>query len=142
MGRVLSWFPFFVDRLSLRTDYRMGACVSKPSKCVVGGLNLRRKGRRIGRPRRRTKTQSLSNKLSKVEPSHSTDLPHRNPTYQGTKSISPFSFSFFPFTLCEVRIMVGSSCVSFSFFELELGLVKDKIIDINLPCFYALGYFN
>ncbi|XP_071914818.1 uncharacterized protein [Coffea arabica] len=61
----------------------MGACGSKPCKCLVGGLNLRRKGRRIGRPRRRTKTQSLSNKLSKVEPSHSTDLPHRNPTYQG-----------------------------------------------------------
>lgn len=61
----------------------MGACGSKPSKCVVGGLNLRRKGRRIGRPRRRTKPQSFPNKLSKVEPSHSTDLSYRNPTYQG-----------------------------------------------------------
>ncbi|KAL3525981.1 hypothetical protein ACH5RR_014353 [Cinchona calisaya] len=54
----------------------MGACGSKPSGCVGVGKT----GRRI---RRTTNTQSFSHKLNKVEPSHSTDLSYRNPTFQG-----------------------------------------------------------
>lgn len=113
----------------------MGACGSKPSGCVGvrgGRLNLGKKGR-IRRRRRRTKTQSFSNKLNKVEPSHSTDLSYRNPTYQGTRSIfqsPPFFFwdlarsgkvlSFSCITLYEIRIMVGSSCGFYCFFELGI----------------------
>ncbi|KAI5665591.1 hypothetical protein M9H77_15444 [Catharanthus roseus] len=62
----------------------MGSCASTPKGCVrVGsGLNLRKKHRR--RRRRRTaKTQSFSNKLSKIEPSHPTEVSYRNPTFQG-----------------------------------------------------------
>lgn len=62
----------------------MGSCASTPKGCVkVGsGLNLRRKHRR--RRRRSAKAQSFSNKLSKVEPSNSTDVSYRNPAFQGT----------------------------------------------------------
>lgn len=62
----------------------MGSCASTPKGCVKvrSGLNLRRKHRR--RRRRSAKAQSFSNKLSKVEPSNSTDVSYRNPAFQGT----------------------------------------------------------
>lgn len=63
---------------------KMGSCASTPKGCVgVGsGLNLRRKHRR--RKRRSAKAQSFCNKLSKVEPSNSTDVSYRNPAFQGS----------------------------------------------------------